>query len=122
MRVRIINPLAGILKPVLLDQVSRFCANHGLQDKDAVFQKGALVAQSPHDFENIPELDEDDKFCLRAEINRKLTAALVSFLMRDNLLKRNRPMVSPTRLVLHHSVMFAGVRYSVRFFHHAFNI
>lgn len=65
--------MAGIPKSVLFDQVSRFCTNHELEDKEDIFKKGALVAQSPHDFENISELDEDDKSCLRAEINRQST-------------------------------------------------
>ncbi|KAF2187909.1 hypothetical protein K469DRAFT_661298 [Zopfia rhizophila CBS 207.26] len=67
---RIINPLAGIPKPELFSQVSRFCQAHGLQEKVVVFQKGALVAQNP-DFESIEELDEDDKYHLRREITHK---------------------------------------------------
>ena len=67
---RIINPLNRIPKKDLFDQVSRFCADHGLQDKETTFRKGALVAQSPMDFENIPELDENDKYHLRREASR----------------------------------------------------
>ena len=67
---RIRNPLSGIPKKDLLERVSGFCAEHGLQDKVSTFHKGALVAQSPEDFESIPELDEDDKYHLRREITR----------------------------------------------------
>jgi hypothetical protein len=67
---RIINPLSDISKPDLLDQVSRFCAEHNLQDKELTFQKGALVAQNPENFEDITELDEDDKYHLCREITR----------------------------------------------------
>ncbi|KAF2251220.1 hypothetical protein BU26DRAFT_517930 [Trematosphaeria pertusa] len=67
---KIINPLGGIAKPELLNQVSRFCEAYGLQDKESTFQKGALVAQNP-DFENVPELDEDDKYHLRRENTHK---------------------------------------------------
>jgi MFS family permease len=65
---RIINPLAAIGKTDLLAQVSQFCAENGLQDKEAAFQKGALVAQNPHLFEELEELTEDDKHHLRREI------------------------------------------------------
>lgn len=70
---RILNPLAGISKEELLLRVSAFCVEVGLQEHLSVFQKGALVAQSPSDFENISELDEDDKYHLRREITRRLT-------------------------------------------------
>jgi hypothetical protein len=62
--------LSGISKQELFDQVSRFCADNGLQDRVATFQKAALVAQSPEDIENISELDEEDKYHLRREVTR----------------------------------------------------
>jgi hypothetical protein len=62
--------LSGIPKTELFDQVSQFCAAHGLEDKETIFQKGALIAQSPENFENILELDENDKYQLRREITR----------------------------------------------------
>ncbi|EKG12213.1 Sugar/inositol transporter [Macrophomina phaseolina MS6] len=68
---KILNPLAGISKEELLLRVSAFCVEVGLQEHLSVFQKGALVAQSPSDFENISELDEDDKYHLRREITHK---------------------------------------------------
>lgn len=67
---RIINPLVGIPKEDLFDQVSRFCVDHGLQDEEVTFRKGALVAQNPESFENIEELDEDDKHYLRRDVTR----------------------------------------------------
>lgn len=68
---RIINPLAGFTRQELSAQVSQFCAQYELADKEEYFQKGALVAQSPDDFENIPELTEDDKHWIRREKTRK---------------------------------------------------
>ncbi|KIN03084.1 hypothetical protein OIDMADRAFT_160645 [Oidiodendron maius Zn] len=68
---RIINPLNGIPKAVLFEQVSRFCADNGLQDKEKTFQKGALVAQSPAGFEDIPDLDEGDRYHLRREMTHR---------------------------------------------------
>jgi len=64
---RIINPLSGIPKDELLAQVSQFCADAGLEGKEPIFYKGALVAQSPEEFENMSELDDDDKYHLRRE-------------------------------------------------------
>jgi len=40
-------------------------------DKLTIFQKGALVAQNPDDFDNIEELDAEDKRHLRREITHK---------------------------------------------------
>lgn len=68
---RIVNPLTGISKENLRAQVSQFCTQNGLEDREAEFQKGALVAQNPIDFENFEELDEDDKYHLRREITSK---------------------------------------------------
>lgn len=62
--------MAGIPKKDILDKVSVFCQEHGLQDKLKAFQKGALVAQNPGNFEEIPELTEEDKYYLRREISR----------------------------------------------------
>lgn len=73
---RVRNPLAGIAKPQLLAQVATFCAAYGLSDKLAIFEKGALVAQSAGDFENIQELNEEDKVPLRREVTRKVHTSL----------------------------------------------
>jgi hypothetical protein len=59
-----------------MDDVESFCATHNLTDKLDVMKKGALVAQSPGDFEKIPELDEGDKNSLRRETTRKCLAFL----------------------------------------------
>ncbi|KUJ17644.1 uncharacterized protein LY89DRAFT_733479 [Mollisia scopiformis] len=68
---KICNPLAGIPKPELLASVASFCETYGLTDKLSVFEKGALVAQIPENFESIEELTEDDKYHLRREITHK---------------------------------------------------
>jgi len=46
--------LAGIPKKDILDKVSVFCQEHGLQDKLKAFQKGALVAQNPGNLRRSP--------------------------------------------------------------------
>lgn len=68
---RIVNPLGHLSREELAEQVSQFCQQNDLADKEEYFQKGALVAQSPQNFEDIPELSEDDKYWLRRETSRK---------------------------------------------------
>ncbi|OTA94756.1 hypothetical protein M434DRAFT_29593 [Hypoxylon sp. CO27-5] len=70
---RIINPLAGISKENLRIQVRGFCIEHGFQDKEDVFFRGALAAQNPieEDYMKIPELTDDDKVALKREITHK---------------------------------------------------
>ena len=60
--------MAGISREDLAVQVSQFCTEFNLGDKEEFFQKGALVAQSPGGFEDMPELTDDDKYWLRREI------------------------------------------------------
>ncbi|CAI7634017.1 unnamed protein product [Penicillium bialowiezense] len=68
---RIYNPLSGISKTDLYDRVFRFCQEYGFEDHVDTFQKGALVAQKPKEFEELSELDEEDKYHLRREHTHK---------------------------------------------------
>ncbi len=68
---RIQNPLYGISKKELLSQVEDFAKEKGLEDKTALLQKGALIAQNPSHFETISELDEEDRDVIRRETTRK---------------------------------------------------
>jgi hypothetical protein len=63
---KIKNPLEGIPQETLLGQVDRFAAEHGMTEVLPLLRTGALVAQNPHDFENI-EMDEADREELRGE-------------------------------------------------------
>ena len=47
------------------------CLQHGLNDKIHVFQRAALAAQRPAEFESLPELTDDDKYHLRRETTHK---------------------------------------------------
>jgi MFS family permease len=60
----------GITKDELRNQVSGFCREWGFQEKEEVFFKGALVAQSSK-YDEIPELNDDDKYYLHREITHK---------------------------------------------------
>lgn len=72
-QARIQNPLYGIPKDILLTQVEEFAREQGMEDITPILKKGALLAQNPKDFENIPELDEADKEVIRREKTHKWT-------------------------------------------------
>lgn len=67
------NPLSGLSKAELRDQVVAFCSKYGFEDRLETFHKASMVAQRPQDFESIDELSEDDKHWLRREITSKHT-------------------------------------------------
>ncbi|EMC92365.1 hypothetical protein BAUCODRAFT_151769 [Baudoinia panamericana UAMH 10762] len=62
------NPLLGFSKDQLMDDVDVFAEKHGMQEQIPLLRKGALVAQNPTDFENIMELDDNDRQALRDEV------------------------------------------------------
>jgi sugar porter (SP) family MFS transporter len=68
---KIVNPLAGISKDELHHKVDAFCDSWGFQEHKEVFWKGALAAQNPKDYENIPELLEEDKIHIRREVTHR---------------------------------------------------
>ncbi|KAJ3572394.1 hypothetical protein NP233_g3117 [Leucocoprinus birnbaumii] len=68
---RIQNPLHGIPRDKLLSQVEEFAREKGMEDITPLLQKGALIAQSPSQFEIIPELDEADREIIRRETTHK---------------------------------------------------
>lgn len=65
------NPLVGIPKDQLLANVDDFAQKYDLIDRIPLLRKGALVAQNPADFENLAELDDNDRQVLREEITRR---------------------------------------------------
>lgn len=66
------NPLKGIPRDQLLEDVTNFHRDHGLPEDILPFiKKGALVAQNPVNFEDIDDLDEDDKRVLREEVTHR---------------------------------------------------
>ncbi|PFH46025.1 hypothetical protein AMATHDRAFT_156846 [Amanita thiersii Skay4041] len=70
-QARIQNPLHGIPRKKLLQQVEEFAREKDMEDILPELRKGALLAQNPKDFENIPELDEGDKEVIRREITHR---------------------------------------------------
>lgn len=66
------NPLRGIPKAELLEQVTTYQKAHGLPDDILpLLHKGALVAQNPALFETIEGLDDSEKQALREEITHR---------------------------------------------------
>lgn len=68
---RITNPLAHFSRQELLNDVRLFAQSKGLEEHTAILEKGALVAQNPHRFEDLPELDERERDLLRRETTNK---------------------------------------------------
>ncbi|QSZ33018.1 hypothetical protein DSL72_002603 [Monilinia vaccinii-corymbosi] len=67
----ICNPLVGIPKHQLLQDVETFVNKHGLSEILPILTKGALVAQSPHHADKIPELDDEDRRVLLEEVTHR---------------------------------------------------
>lgn len=65
------NPLAGIPKATLLNNVEEFCQQNDLMDVCDSMKKGALAAQTPWDIHNIPELSPEDVSVLEREKTHK---------------------------------------------------
>ncbi|KAI3558852.1 hypothetical protein CABS02_00892 [Colletotrichum abscissum] len=66
------NPLKGIPKAQLLEQVTAYRRKHDLpEDILPLLKKGALVAQNPALFESIEELDEAERDALRQEVTHR---------------------------------------------------
>lgn len=68
---RIQNPLAGIPRATLFQNVEDFARDANLSDHLPLLQRAALVAQNPPAFETIAELDEAEKDALRNEVVHK---------------------------------------------------
>ena len=66
-RATLQNALHGIAKPQLFAEVDQFCVKYGLTEHQAVFRKGALVAQRPRAWEAIEELDAEERAYIERE-------------------------------------------------------
>lgn len=61
------NPLVGIPKDQLMQDVENFANEYGITELIPILRKGALVAQSPHHAAHIHELDDEDRRVLEEE-------------------------------------------------------
>ena len=68
------NPLKGIPRERLFEDVARFQREKGLpEDILPLLRKGALVAQDPAGFEDLEDIDEEEKEWLRKEVTHRWT-------------------------------------------------
>lgn len=65
------NPLAGIPREKLFEDVGNFCRRYGLEEHLKIFQKRALISQSPATALDLPELTEDEEEVIRREKTHK---------------------------------------------------
>jgi len=63
------NPLAGFTKQELFDDVEQFAREKDLMHAIDELKKGALIAQSPKDYETFGELSDEEKQILRNEVS-----------------------------------------------------
>lgn len=71
LNAKLANPLVGIPHEQLILDGEAFAKSHGLGSLSELFQKGALVAQDPLGFDDLPQLSDEDKECLRHELTHK---------------------------------------------------
>lgn len=65
------NPLTGVSKRKLLQEVEQFCREYDLMDKLETMKKGALVAQAQGNFHDIEELSNEDIEILERGVKNK---------------------------------------------------
>ena len=68
---RIKNPLAGISKEDLFQDVEDYAQQHQLTDIVGLLKKGALAAQNPDHLDGIEELDQHEIQILKEERTRR---------------------------------------------------
>ncbi|KAJ9193046.1 hypothetical protein DTO021D3_4952 [Paecilomyces variotii] len=65
------NPLAGVPRERLFEDVEKFCKQFGLEEHVETFKKGALVSQNPSGAQDLVELSQEEKEFLRREHTNK---------------------------------------------------
>ncbi|KAL9934846.1 hypothetical protein V8E36_006621 [Tilletia maclaganii] len=68
---KLANPLEGLSREQVILNATEFCREHGLEEHIADMRKGALIAQDPLSFEELPDLDEKDREYLRREMTHR---------------------------------------------------
>ncbi|KAL1848474.1 hypothetical protein Plec18170_008072 [Paecilomyces lecythidis] len=65
------NPLSGVPRERLFEDVEKFCKQFDLEEHVEIFKKGALVSQNPSGAQDLVELSEVEKEFLRREHTNK---------------------------------------------------
>jgi hypothetical protein len=69
---KISNPIAGVPRDILLEQIALFCTTHQLQEHTEVIQRGALIAQDPDNWDTqVTDLSETERRELQMEVDHK---------------------------------------------------
>lgn len=68
---RLVNPLAGLSQEELATRGRDFAKKFELGHLDETFAKGAMIAQDPAAFEQVPGLNEEEKTILRTEVTHR---------------------------------------------------
>ncbi|KAF2227551.1 hypothetical protein BDZ85DRAFT_254492 [Elsinoe ampelina] len=64
---KVANPLAGLTREQLFDDVTKFAHDKGIREHTELIQRGALIAQDPSLYETLDVLSEEEKDALRFE-------------------------------------------------------
>ncbi|KAG8629321.1 hypothetical protein KVT40_003186 [Elsinoe batatas] len=64
---KVANPLAGLTREQLFDDVTKFAHDKGVTEHTELIQRGALIAQDPSLYETLDVLSEEEKDALRFE-------------------------------------------------------
>ncbi|KAH0555971.1 hypothetical protein GP486_006084, partial [Trichoglossum hirsutum] len=83
LNARLANPLAGYTHAELEDMGAGYAEEYQLGDETDVvaFRKGAVLAQDPLKYEDIPLLDAEDKAVLRKEFEYRWTQPKLLYLV-----------------------------------------
>ena len=65
------NPLEGLSREQLFQDVEKFCQEADLMEHLDDFRKGALVAQSPRSYGHVTELSDEDRNILDREVSHR---------------------------------------------------
>ncbi|MCJ1394720.1 hypothetical protein MMC18_007600 [Xylographa bjoerkii] len=65
------NPLIGIPRAQLMQDVESYASENQLTDILPILRKGAILAQRPHGYENMAELDDHEREALRNETTHR---------------------------------------------------
>jgi hypothetical protein len=75
------NPLAGLSREKLFENVEEFCKKFNLMEHLETFQKGALISQNPAGALDLVELTEEDKNVIRREHTHKWSQPFALYYM-----------------------------------------
>ncbi|KAN0065872.1 hypothetical protein ACQY0O_001003 [Thecaphora frezii] len=74
------NPLIGVPRERLMHDVQLFAQEHGLEEHTELLQRGALVAQNPAGYAQLPELSQDEKDALTHEQTHRWSHPFILYL------------------------------------------